>query len=372
VDNQPILDMLEKKPTGVLPLVDDECVVPKGSDDTLVEKLQHTHSGSAHWGKPPRTSSARSERGVFVVHAAVLTEIYLCHACSHQESEDGSAPAGTPRGSPQSSSPGTSRQPSDTQHLQFVVKHYAGPVLYTAAGFLSKNRDLLQPDVHAFMSGSASPFIQQLFPPAATGLAAKRGRAPTLGGQFRASLQQLYEKLTSTAPHFIKCVKTNEFKQPHNFASRYCLQQVEYLGLLEVVKIRERRTVSILARGLPCLRFTYGTAATVPVKQVSAGHASAGRQGYPVRRTPLAFVRRYALLDPGGGTASNDGRGAGGLLRKVGRAGLWQLGTTLVFMKDEQLQLLESARAQALDRCVPAVGCSRTPPQLVVVLAGNP
>lgn len=134
------------------------------------------------------------------------------------------------------------------------------------------------------------------------------GRAPTLGGQFRASLQELYEKLTSTAPHFIKCVKTNELKQANMFDSRYCLQQVEYLGLLEVVRIR--------------------------------------RQGYPVRRTPENFVRRYAMLD------ESCPREASALLHSIGTDGLWQLGKTMVFMKDEQLAQLEAARAICVDKSV--------------------
>jgi myosin-5 len=127
VDNQPIIDLLEKKPDGVLPLVDDECVVPKGSDSTLLGKLQQAHAGkSKHFGKPPRAASA-----------------------------DGS--------------------------LSFVIQHYAGPVLYSAKDFLAKNRDILQTDLESCMANSGSSFLQLLFPPPST----KRGRALTLGGQFR-------------------------------------------------------------------------------------------------------------------------------------------------------------------------------------------
>ena len=30
---------LEKRPRGVLPMIDEECVVPRGSDDSLLSKL---------------------------------------------------------------------------------------------------------------------------------------------------------------------------------------------------------------------------------------------------------------------------------------------------------------------------------------------
>ena len=103
-------------------------------------------------------------------------------------------------------------------------------------------------------------------------------------------------------------MKTNEHKQANTFDSRYCLQQVEYLGLLEVVRIR--------------------------------------RQGYPVRRTPENFVRRYAMLD------ESCPREASALLHSIGTDGLWQLGKTMVFMKDEQLAQLEAARAICVDKSV--------------------
>jgi hypothetical protein len=253
VDNQPIIDLIERKPSGLFPMIDDECFVPQGDDASLLGKLQDMHKTNEYWIKPPRAKSK-----------------------------------------------------ADELKLPFIVQHYAGRVRYSARGFLTKNRDLLHPDLESYMASSASSFVRALFP--ASEGPPKRGRAPTLGGQFRTSLSELYVKLTSTAPHFIKCVKTNELKRANMFSSKYCLQQVEYLGLLEVVRIR--------------------------------------RQGYPVRRTPENFVQRYAMLDEA------CPREAGALLQSVGAEGLWQLGKTMVFMKDEQLTLLEAARAICLDKSV--------------------
>jgi len=39
IDNQPILDMIEKKPSGLLVLLDEEIVMPKGSDETWCRKI---------------------------------------------------------------------------------------------------------------------------------------------------------------------------------------------------------------------------------------------------------------------------------------------------------------------------------------------
>jgi myosin heavy subunit len=62
VDNQACLDLIGKRPTGVLVLVDDECNVPKGTDETLLAKLHSTHAahdyyvkvGSCPWPWSPR------------------------------------------------------------------------------------------------------------------------------------------------------------------------------------------------------------------------------------------------------------------------------------------------------------------------------
>ena len=108
-----------QKGTGIFPMIDEECVVPKGTDTTLLQKMQETHRKNMYWGKPPK---------------------------------------------------GTRRV--------FVVNHYAGGVAYDVDMFLEKNKDQLQPDIQSFMAESADPFIQNLFPPAKP----KRGRQPTLGG----------------------------------------------------------------------------------------------------------------------------------------------------------------------------------------------
>jgi hypothetical protein len=39
VCGQPCLDVIDKKPTGVLPMVDEELKVPKATDQTLLDRM---------------------------------------------------------------------------------------------------------------------------------------------------------------------------------------------------------------------------------------------------------------------------------------------------------------------------------------------
>ena len=51
-DNQAVLDLLSSKPLNVLSLVDEESRFPKGSDSTLISKLNQHHRSHRHYLRP--------------------------------------------------------------------------------------------------------------------------------------------------------------------------------------------------------------------------------------------------------------------------------------------------------------------------------
>ncbi|KAH9253514.1 hypothetical protein BASA81_008561 [Batrachochytrium salamandrivorans] len=188
-DNQPTLDMLEAKKTGVFAIVDEEMVVPKGSDETLLVKLTKQHEKHANFRKPGVKTNY--ERG------------------------------------------------------SFTVIHYAGAVMYNTLGFLEKNKDKISEDLESVVNSSESKFMLALYPGGGSGRATQGGA--TMGGnsnqsiglKFKTQLAALMTTLNATDPHFIRCIKPNDEKQGNIFTSRMVIEQLRYAGLLEVCRIRQ-------------------------------------------------------------------------------------------------------------------------------------
>ncbi|CEO99091.1 hypothetical protein PBRA_007205 [Plasmodiophora brassicae] len=178
IDNQPMVDLLTQKPLGIMNLLDEEVVVPQGSDAKFLGKISEHHA-------------------------------------SHPNFQKGGG-----------------------NGQQFTIIHYAGKVVYDVAGFLEKNRDTLTPDAMALLNGSSLKFVADMFSQSEN-MSAK-DRKVTLGKQFRNQLDTLMSTLHTTTPHYIRCVKPNDDKRPKTFVSRNCYEQLLFSGVFEAVQIRKK------------------------------------------------------------------------------------------------------------------------------------
>jgi myosin-5 len=59
-DNQEVLDLIDKKPCGILPLLDEEVVLPRTTDDTFLRKLGEKHERKHPRYERPRGSASRT------------------------------------------------------------------------------------------------------------------------------------------------------------------------------------------------------------------------------------------------------------------------------------------------------------------------
>uniref|UniRef100_A0A8C1NDL4 Myosin X n=1 Tax=Cyprinus carpio TaxID=7962 RepID=A0A8C1NDL4_CYPCA len=207
MDNGECLDLIEKK-LGLLALVNEESHFPKGTDDTLLEKLHSQHARNQFYVKPR-----------VAVH-------------------------------------------------QFGIKHYAGEVVYDVRGILEKNRDTFRDDVLNLLRESRLDFVYDLFERVNTWTGqdtvkcGSKYRRPTVSSQFKNSLHSLMSTLSASNPFFVRCIKPNNSKMPNQFEQSVVLNQLRYSGMLETVKIRRsgfpvRRTFKdfcaryyVLMRGL--------------------------------------------------------------------------------------------------------------------------
>ncbi|KAK0423351.1 hypothetical protein QR680_008098 [Steinernema hermaphroditum] len=286
-DNTACVNLFNSKPYGLLRLIDEECNITNGTDESLLEKMNKFLKGNEYYEIPHKKEPA------------------------------------------------------------FIIAHYAGKVKYQNAGFREKNKDLMRHDALAALKNSKSPFVRELvaadpvavyrwnimrsvfkavnafkkagqekhmrraesdenllqadsiqtihsrrssdshlsaflrgdFPESAfpdfcdtsvfktirsharkspqkgpkqdnLGLKTLRaakdlvGKKPisskpqSVSKQFDHSLNRLMKTLHESTPFFIRCIKSNNEKSPNKFDSDLVLRQLRYTGMLETVRIR--------------------------------------------------------------------------------------------------------------------------------------
>ncbi|KAM3283666.1 myosin-1 [Capsicum chacoense] len=270
-DNQDCLNLFEKKPLGLLSLLDEESTFPNGTDMSFANKLkQHLNSNLCF----------RGERG-----------------------------------------------------KAFTVSHYAGEVIYDTTGFLEKNRDLLHSNSIQLLSSCkyhlpqtfASNMLSQSEKPV-VGPLYKSGGADSqklsVSTKFKGQLFQLMQRLENTTPHFIRCIKPNNFQSPGKYEQGLVLQQLRCCGVLEVVRI--------------------------------------SRSGFPTRMSHQKFARRYGflLLDH---VASQDPLSVSvAILHQFNiLPDMYQVGFTKLFFRTGQIGVLEDTRNRTLHGILRVQSCFR-------------
>ncbi|WJX80267.1 hypothetical protein P8452_63289 [Trifolium repens] len=176
VDNQDVLDLIEKKPGGIVALLDEACMFPKSTHETFSNKLYQTFKNHKRFIKPKLSRT------------------------------------------------------------DFTIAHYAGEVQYQSDQFLDKNKDYVVPEHQDLLSSSKCTFVAGLFPPLPEETS-KSSKFSSIGSRFKLQLQSLMETLNSTEPHYVRCVKPNNLLKPAVFENINIMQQLRCGGVLEAIRI---------------------------------------------------------------------------------------------------------------------------------------
>ncbi|KAK2988516.1 hypothetical protein RJ640_026744, partial [Escallonia rubra] len=176
VDNQDVLDLIEKKPGGIVALLDEACMFPKSTHETFSNKLYQTFKNHKRFVKPKLSRT------------------------------------------------------------DFTISHYAGEVQYISDQFLDKNKDYVVPEHQDLLGASKCSFVAGLFPPIPEETT-KSSKFSSIGSRFKLQLQQLMETLNATEPHYIRCVKPNNLLKPAIFENVNIMQQLRCGGVLEAIRI---------------------------------------------------------------------------------------------------------------------------------------
>jgi len=179
-DNQPILTLIEAK-GGIFKTLNDACMVGEASPDDFLRRLDENFAQHPHY------SSFVSAKDKTIKRDA------------------------------------------------FRIKHYAGEVDYEITEFIFKNQDTLFQSISDALQTSNNPLMAALFPP----VERSRKRPVTAGTHFVTSVGQLVTKLKCCAPHYIRCIKSNDQKRAFVIDAERVKHQCRYLNLVETVRVRK-------------------------------------------------------------------------------------------------------------------------------------
>ncbi|XP_072168144.1 myosin-16-like isoform X1 [Diadema setosum] len=188
LDLQDCITLIEG-PMGVFAILEEECMFPKATDMTFLEKLIKQHHGKSKNLTKPSVGGQKKPKP---------------HA------------------------------------VHFEIHHYAGTVDYNVENWLDKNKDPLNEAVVEIFRKSAEPLLAELFAEAGQtggGHRKKGGSFQTVSALHREQLNRLLTTLYNTQPHFVRCIIPNEHKKPGVIDAHLVLHQLACNGVLEGIRI---------------------------------------------------------------------------------------------------------------------------------------
>lgn len=186
VDNSDVLNLLENR-LGILISLNEECVRPKGNDESFVYKIKIVNKN----------------------HDRIIDKNL------HRKTE-------------------------------FGIRHFAGPVTYDATKFVERNTDKLPDDLIECVSQSSNQLISTEFqrilekakePKEPSTPGRRKTTSKTVLQKFRFQLKDLMNNIQDTTTRYIRCIKPNDNMTPKMTDHYTTMRQLECAGLVTAITI---------------------------------------------------------------------------------------------------------------------------------------
>ncbi|CAM9994958.1 unnamed protein product, partial [Ectocarpus fasciculatus] len=199
-DNAEVLGLVESR-MGIIAVLNEECVRPRGGDNSFVSKLATLHADHSAFSRAKLAGP-----------------------------------------------------------FEFSVRHYAGEVLYHAEGFLDKNRDSVGEACRDLLAKSSVPLIAKVFAPdpgsaeegsgGGGGMSRKKSSMATntLATKFKGSLTTLMDTIGLTSVQYVRCIKPNAAKLPGRMENAKVAEQLRCAGVVEAIRISRAAYPNRMAR----------------------------------------------------------------------------------------------------------------------------
>lgn len=176
VDNSDVLNLMEGR-LGLIISLNEECVRPKGNDESYVYKIKIVHKD----------------------HDRLVDEKL------HRRTE-------------------------------FGIKHFAGPVTYDSTKFVERNTDKLPDGLMYCAAKSTNPLIREEFErliaahEESESVKGRKKKHRTVLEKFRVQLKNLMATMEGTSTRYIRCIKPNETMTPKMTDHYHTMRQLECAG----------------------------------------------------------------------------------------------------------------------------------------------
>ncbi|KAJ8614223.1 hypothetical protein CTAYLR_001136 [Chrysophaeum taylorii] len=284
-DNTPCIDLLTRRPQGILRILDAECLRGNAASDgaKLAAKFNKAHGNHNFYEVCGPASVWRRNTG------------------------------------------------DRTRDEDFLVQHFAGPIVYTIDNFIDKNRDALFGHVHDILASSKNPIVSDIFPKRTEDASSSSSTAgvveqqhassssssssvskQTVANRYLGQLSALVSVLRESSTRFVRCIKTNQEKMPAKLDKPSVLRQLICSGVMAALEVR--------------------------------------RAGFPTRVAYREFVREFRAFTPKGTRTFTDDKDLAAKMMSHPHvqervpASAYRLGVSKLFLQAEVLYELQSVR----------------------------